>query len=79
MDNFNYDDFCWDMVKAESKALAIYITEKIPMEFTFLDGEILVGKIKWYDEMSIGILNDQEEEIYIDKRYLKWFKPVMKF
>lgn len=78
MEDFNYEDFSWDMVKSESKALARYITEKIPMEFTFLDGEILIGTIKWYDEMSLGILNDRQEEIYIDKRYLKWFKSSVK-
>ncbi len=78
MEDFNYEDFSWDMVKSESKALAGYIAEKIPMEFTFLDGEILIGTIKWFDEMSLGILNDSQEEIYIDKRYLKWFKPLIK-
>lgn len=78
MEDFNYEDFSWDMVKSESKALAGYITEKITMEFTFLDGEILIGTIKWYDEMSLGILNARQEEIYIDKRYLKWFKPLVK-
>ncbi len=78
MEDFNCEDFSWDMVKSENKALAGYITEKIPMEFTFLDGEILIGTIKWFDEMSLGIVNDSQEEIYIDKRYLKWFKPLAK-
>ncbi|HPZ06474.1 MAG TPA: hypothetical protein PL110_00040 [Candidatus Eremiobacteraeota bacterium] len=74
MDNFDYNDFSWDMVQPESKTLGRYMIDRIPVEFTFIDGEILIGEIKWYDEMSIGILNNLGEEIYIDKRSLKWLK-----
>lgn len=72
--DFNYDDFTWDMVQSENKFFANHMAEKTKLEFSFLDDETIIGTLKWYDERNLGVLNEEKEEIYLDKRALKWIK-----
>ncbi len=75
-EDFNYEDFKMDMVQSENKFFAHQMGEKNTIEFRFVDDEVLMGKIKWYDELSIGILNESGEEVYVDKRSLKFFRAI---
>jgi hypothetical protein len=75
-EDFDYNDFSWDMVQSENKFYGKNMAEKKIIEVAFLGGEVLTGKIKWYDELNLGILNEQGEEIYIDKRSVKWLRTL---
>lgn len=71
---FDYSNFNWNMVQSENKFFARAKEDEIKAEFAFIDGEVLKGNIVWYDDMSIGIKNEEGEEIYLDKRALKWIR-----
>ena len=73
-ETFDYNDFNWQMVQSENRFFARAKEDEIKAEYVFIDGEILKGNIVWYDDMSIGIKNEEGEEIYIDKRSLKWIR-----
>ena len=75
-EEFDYNDFTWDMVQSENRFFALHMADKSTIEFVFLDGEVITGKIKWYDELNLGVITDEKEEIYIDKRFLKWIKAL---
>jgi len=73
---FNVEDLTIDMIRADSKFLHKYLLEKVLLEFAFIGGEFVTGRIKWHDEIAIGVINELNEEMYIDKRSLKWFRTV---
>ncbi len=48
--------------------------ERRPMTFTLMDGNILEGVVRWFDDEAICIGNENRDEITVYKHAIQSFK-----
>jgi len=51
-----------------------YRTGKTTLQFRLVTGELLEGKIRWYDDMAIRIILEDKSEITVLRQALVYYK-----
>ena len=51
-----------------------YRTAKMTLQFKLLTGELIEGKIVWYDETSIRIIQEDKSELTLFRQHLVYYK-----